>query len=138
MAKTVVIFGAGASKACGAPLTAEILPEALKRQHELEREGYLHLLDGFFQAEFHLPLDPSQRSPGNYPPLPLLLSLVDTALNRKQPLGSFRDPDRVLILRSAIEYAIFAVIEQALRPDPDKNYYALLLKKVLVQNNLPS
>jgi hypothetical protein len=130
MTKTIVICGAGASKACGAPLTAEILPEALCRYQELEREGYLALLGKFLQEEFHLSSNPALRSQNDYPPLPLLLSLVDTALDRKQPFGSFRDPDEVLNLRSAIEYAIFAVIEHALRSNPARNYYALLLQKV--------
>jgi hypothetical protein len=129
MNNTVIICGAGASKASGAPLTAEILPEAMCNYNELEREGYLAKLDNFLQAEFHLSPNPACRSQDNYPPLPLLLSLVDTALDRKQPLGSYKDLDEVLELRSAIEYAIFAVLERALR-HPARNYYLDLLNKV--------
>jgi hypothetical protein len=37
--RTVVVFGAGATKACGGPLTDEILPDALALRNTLEREA---------------------------------------------------------------------------------------------------
>jgi hypothetical protein len=43
----IVICGAGATKACGGPLTNEILPDALELKQELEREGFLDLLERF-------------------------------------------------------------------------------------------
>ena len=44
---TIVLFGAGATKACGGPLTNEILPEAFQPvvRPEIEREYYIDLLD---------------------------------------------------------------------------------------------
>ncbi len=40
--KRVVIFGAGATKACGGPLTWEILPQVYdpELRQEMVREGY--------------------------------------------------------------------------------------------------
>ncbi len=90
---TALVFGAGATAACGGPMTAQILPDAYQcfRENQNDelfgREDFFHDLGKFLQSEFHVdPFDPNV-PPQAYPSLPLLLSLVDTALDRKQPIG---------------------------------------------------
>jgi CelD/BcsL family acetyltransferase involved in cellulose biosynthesis len=50
---TIILFGAGATKACGGPLTNEILPQAFEPTvcTEIEREYYIDLLDRFLLRE---------------------------------------------------------------------------------------
>ena len=47
MPDTVVIFGAGATKACGGPLTDEILPRCFKERHEFDHPQHIDLLEAF-------------------------------------------------------------------------------------------
>jgi hypothetical protein len=120
--KLVFIFGAGATKACGGPLTNEILPDAvwthasgLPQSEILNREDYLDIVRIFFADNFpllaQLPGDPK---PADFPALPLLLSLIDNALDRKEPFGG-REGDDLVRVRSALEYLIFALLEFRLR-----------------------
>jgi len=129
--ETVVIFGAGATKACGGPLTNEILPEAFEPtvRREIEREDYIGLLDGFLIENFHLPQEPTEWTKTDYPALPLLLSLVDTAIDRNQPMGSDWPVERLRQVRRALQYMVFALLEYKLRR-LTHNYYADLLDTV--------
>ena len=114
--KTVVLFGAGATKACGGPLTNEIIPQAFDPAvlTGIEREQYLHLVDSFLVENFHLPQQPSE---GDYPALPLLLSLVDTAIHRKQLMEGINWPaDLLRQVRRALEYMIFALSDRQTAP----------------------
>ena len=110
----VLILGAGATKACKGPLTNDILFEADRAASSIEREGYLALLDGFLERVFHLPPRAS-RVKSSYPGLPLLMSLIDAAIDRGQPLHSFYDVAALRDVRAALDYAIFAVLEYKLR-----------------------
>lgn len=111
---TVVIFGAGATKACGGPLTNEILPEVFELRQDLEREGYLARLEEFLVENFHLPSETTRRS-HHFPPLPLVLSLVDTALDRGDAFAQRWTANDLRVVREALEYAIFALLELRLR-----------------------
>ncbi|HEY0426315.1 MAG TPA: hypothetical protein VGC76_00785 [Pyrinomonadaceae bacterium] len=151
---TVVIFGAGATKACGGPLTNEILLQAYDpkvrqeiaksgQQKLIQREGYADILEEFLVENFHLPKDSKKRKINDYPALPLLLSLIDTAIDRKQPMNQkwvserLIDVDRasgyfrqsLVHVREALEYIIFAVLEYKLR-SLENNYYLDLLNKL--------
>ena len=110
----VVIFGAGATKACGGPLTNEILPDVFSLRQDLEREGYLAKLEEFLVENFHLPPEPMRQS-HHYPPLPLVLSLVDTALDRGDAFAQCWTPSDLRVVRESLEYAIFALLEVRLR-----------------------
>jgi hypothetical protein len=114
---TVVIFGAGATKACGGPLTNEILPQALEPavRSEIEREYYINLLDDFLIDNFYLPQQQAARTDADYPALPLLISLVDTAIDRKQPMGPNWTVEKLRQVRRALQYMIFALLEYKLR-----------------------
>jgi hypothetical protein len=111
MEKVVVIFGAGATKACGGPLTNEILPDALA---SLGRRPQLSLVEEFLAKQFRVPMT-GRRPPDRFPPLPLLLSIVDTAIDREDAFGPDWPPARLRQLRGAIEYAIFALLELRLQ-----------------------
>jgi hypothetical protein len=59
--------------------------------------------------------------------LPLFLSLLDTAIDRKQPFGSSWPPERVAEVRQAVEAAIFAVLDFS-SPQTETSSYAGLLE----------
>jgi hypothetical protein len=162
MENTVVIFGAGATKACGGPQTAEILPQAydpvLRKEIEeggfkdlMQREGFVDLLDEFLVANFHLSRETATRQSSDYPALTLLMSLIDTAIDRKQPIGPYWVPDRItddqqqgkierkslVDVRQSLEYLIFALLEYKLQKiSDDKNYYLKFLKKLYPKDEL--
>jgi hypothetical protein len=114
LGNTVVIFGAGATKACGGPLTNEILPDVFDLRQQLEREGYLAKLEEFLVENFHLPPETERRS-DHFPPLPLVLSLVDTALDRGDAFAQCWTTSDLRVVRESLEYAIFALLERRLR-----------------------
>lgn len=140
--KTVVIFGAGATKACGGPLTNEILPAAHEPNIE-DRENFLKTVEHFLTDFFFLP-PAGERRPQDYPPLPLLLSIVDMAIDLKHALGpmsrpdglpSVWTPDILSTVRAGIDYAVFAVLESSLsvlRANP----YADFLAKIRDQDGV--
>lgn len=121
----VIIFGAGATKACGGPLTDEILFKLFKNKKELERENYLELLDNFLVDSFNLPKNVRKRTKFHYPGLPLLLSLLDVSIDKKQPMGKEWGTDNLAQIRKALEYGVFAVLERNLRRI-SANYYRQL------------
>ena len=84
----VFVFGAGATKACGGPLTAEILPDAFNTQFskDLERRDLAAKLEDCLVRHFHVPSAVEARAQEDYPPLPLLLSLLDLAIDQDRPL----------------------------------------------------
>jgi hypothetical protein len=104
----VVIFGAGATKDCGGPLTNEILHEAFQADPTLAlQKDKIDLLRNFLDGNFPLIRSESR----DYPSLPLLLSLLDTAIDRKQAFGLHWPPEEVAKVREAVEAAIFAVLD---------------------------
>src|SRR5947207_864377 len=126
--KTIVLFGAGATKACGGPLTNEIIPQAFEPsvRNQIEREYYLDLLDSFLVQNFHVPEQQADRSEADYPALPLLLSLVDTAIDRNQPMGPKWAVELLRQVRRALQYMVFALLEYKLRRLTHNYYHDLL------------
>jgi len=110
----ILILGAGATKACAGPMTNEILWEADGAAVTIEREDYLALLDQFLREVFRMP-PRGAREKWSYPGLPLLMSLVDAAIDRGQPLHANFPVSRLREVRAALEYGIFAVLEYKLR-----------------------
>ncbi len=121
--KTVVIFGAGATKACGGPLTGEILPYAIAAKRDIEREGYVDLVERFLVENFHLPRQHGRRRTEHFPSLPLLLSLVDQAVDRKHAFGPNWPAHRLSEVRDALEYTTFAILEHSLRSSRTALYH---------------
>jgi hypothetical protein len=122
--RPVFIFGAGATAACGGPLTGEILPAAFKDAvwDRLDRKDLGNLVDDCLVQHFHVPRDRIKRKNEDYPPLPLLLSLLDHAIDQDRPLvfgppekRDHWDRERLTGSRAAIEYLIFAVLDDHLR-----------------------
>jgi hypothetical protein len=120
--KPVIILGAGATKACGGPLTDDILPAALNGEmaHDdqttlvEDREELLHLTREFLGNCFNVPVDRLPVRREDCPSLPMVLSMLRRSVELGQPLGDW-EGDRLLRAKRAIEYAIFAVIEAALQ-----------------------
>jgi hypothetical protein len=132
----VIIFGAGATKDCGGPLTNNILPEAFKADPSLlQQQEAIKLLHDFLDQCFPLPAERHESE--DYPPLPLFLSLLDTAIDRKQPFAIQHksEPDtvpkgwpleNVVKVREAVEAAIFAVLDFPSPQQETSSYVGLL------------
>lgn len=132
--RPVVVFGAGATKACGGPLTNEILPEAFRHIDEIRREGYEELLNAFLVENFHVTPQILARKPDDYPALPLLMSLIDTAIDRKNSFGSDWPWSRLIEVRNSLEYLVFALIELKLRR-LGRNEYKHFLRKLVEESD---
>jgi hypothetical protein len=107
--RVVVVLGAGATKACGGPLTGEILPRAFGPGQSSD----LVKLEEFLVQQFGLPR--GKRSDEDYPQLPLLLSLLDTAIDREHGFGGKWTIESLRAVRKEAEYAVFKSIADALR-----------------------
>jgi SIR2-like domain len=120
----VIIFGAGATKDCGGPLTNEILHEAFQASpnQPLQLDA-IQLLQRFLDDNFPL----ARAGVQDYPSLPLLLSLIDTAIDRKQAFGVAWPIEEVAKVREAVEAAIFAVLDFR-RPQEETASYLRLLE----------
>ena len=122
MAGSVVVLGAGATKSVGGPLTNEILPDMMKHAADVDPQGRL---SAFLQQTFRVP--PAGATKEQYPGLPLLMSLVDTAISRNQDFVHPQWPaDSVAQIRHLIEGGIFDLLEQRLQHGPTNNHWNLL------------
>jgi hypothetical protein len=102
VAGTVVILGAGATRSvhAEAPLTSDILPSIMKKK----AQPWLQDFATFIGEVFHVAPGASN---DDYPGLPLLMSLLDTALDRKQAFQGRWDLTQVAQMRQAVEFGIF-------------------------------
>jgi SIR2-like domain len=143
---TVFIFGAGATKACGGPLTADILPAAFgtSTRPPIQLASLAVPLEECLVRHFHIPENVSSRERDDYPPLPLVLSLLDLAIDQDRPL-SFRldgnsydnwDHERLSLARKAIEYVIFAVLDEYL-DTMKRNFYEDLFDMICLLRSEP-
>lgn len=143
MVKTpVIILGAGATKACGGPLTDEILPAALNGEivddmravKVDDREELLHLTWKFMTECFNVPnTRPLEKE--DCPNLPMILSMLRRSIEMDLPIGNWQGDDLVKAKR-AIEYSVFSVIEAALRKILNNAHLHQFLLEPLYQNNV--
>jgi hypothetical protein len=81
-----------------------ILPEAFKADPSLlQQQEAIKLLRDFLDQCF--PLPGARLDSDEYPSLPLFLSLLDTAIDRKEPFGPDWPPEKVGKVREAVEAA---------------------------------
>jgi SIR2-like protein len=119
----VYVFGAGASRVHGAPLTDTILPYAFGHVRSEDRANF-DLIARFLADVFGFAVkrfDPKSRDPARnaYPGLVDILSTVDLALDRKENLARGYDLTRLRQVRDALNYAIFVAIERSLQGPPN-------------------
>lgn len=107
--RPVIILGAGATKACGGPLTGELLPTAYD-----ERLLHAKTASLFLKEMFFVPFESGSANADCFPALPLLLSLLDQAIDRREPFAARWPPDRLAEVRRDLEFAVFAVVRNAL------------------------
>lgn len=134
-----VILGAGATKACDGPLTSEILLESFKRLGD-HGNYHLDLLERFLHENFHLTMDAKSRKQNDYPTLPLLLSLIDLGIDKRQafkpltgathwyPEAKRTDYVSLAKVRRALEYAISAVLQDMLAGTIPEHHQTLIDK----------
>ena len=128
MGGTVVFLGAGATKSVHGPMTDEILPAMYAAKARIpatdDPRGRIGHVVNFLEQTFNV-------SPGlpkeQYPSLPVLMSLLDTAINRREDLGDWHVTE-LTQLRAGLELGIFDVLEDALKRFPTNNHHALLNK----------
>ncbi|MBI1281775.1 MAG: hypothetical protein GC179_26865 [Anaerolineaceae bacterium] len=143
--KPIIILGAGATKACGGPLTDEILPAALNGQMEhdntktlvADREELLWLMKEFMSDCFNVPTDRQPIRSQDCPSLPMVLSMLKRSIDSNRPIGTW-DGERLIKAKRAIEYAIFAVIEAALRYPSGRPLHRELLEPLYLRHLKPT
>ncbi len=141
--KPIIILGAGATKACGGPLTDDILPAALNGEmaHDdqktlvADREKLLRLAREFLTDCFNVPVDHPPIRKEDCPSLPLVLSMLRRSVELRRPMGRW-EGDCLIKARRAIEYAIFAVIEAALRRIPSNRQFHYMLLEPLYERRV--
>jgi NAD-dependent SIR2 family protein deacetylase len=120
--ETVVVLGAGASAACGTPVTNEILWRALcdgdvlqkLEAVEARREDVEHVR-ACLTEQFHVPENGARSF--EFPSLTLLLSILDLSIDRNRPLAASRthpsglSREELAKARNGIEYMIFGVLD---------------------------
>lgn len=126
--RPVIILGAGATKACGGPETKDILPQVFegRRTGAVEnRENMIGRLEEFLQSYFKVPIDANVTDPTIYPELPLLMSLLDIAIDQKHQLGpwNWRELEE---MRDCLDYAVYALLESRLQSLPGNPHHDLL------------
>ena len=141
--RPVIVLGAGATKACGGPLTNEILPAALKGEvaHDdrvtrvEDREELLGLTSQFLRDCFHVPTDPDDITAETCPSLPMVLSMLRRSTHMGTSIGGW-EGEGLIKARRAMEYAIFSVIEATLRRIPSRYRFHHRLLEPLFQNDV--
>lgn len=122
MPDTIVFLGAGATKSCNGPLTDEILPAIHGYAAEAGAGAGMARLRQFLEQEFHVSVGAPK---AHYPGLPLLLSLVDVALDLRQDFNERWDLSALADLRQQIEFGIWEVLEEKLERAPTNNHFQL-------------
>jgi hypothetical protein len=87
-------------------LTDEILPQAFQAIDSypgIEREGFLELVNHFLIEYHHVPKEIDDRKIEDYPQLPLLLALLETAIDRGESLGNAWPPDQLKHVRAGLD-----------------------------------
>lgn len=109
-------------------MTDEILPAMYDAKARLPPSddplGRVGQVVSFLEQTFNVRADLPKEQ---YPSLPVLMSLLDTAINRREDLGSW-DVTTLTQLRAGLELGIFDVLEDALKQFPTNNHYTLLDK----------
>lgn len=152
MDRTAIIFGAGATAACfenvAGPLTNDLLPlafgtgdrtpllDAFRRYDPAAQTtqqqtiaAQLLAAESLLVSAFDVPHQTERRKPWDYPPLPLLLSLLDLAIGRNEPFGRDWYPSKLRQARRGLECAIYKVLESQLC-EITSNVYTRVLEKV--------
>ncbi|HKR95885.1 MAG TPA: hypothetical protein VJW55_11005, partial [Candidatus Angelobacter sp.] len=107
---------------CNGPLTNEILPGMLQKKG-VDPQQKLDELAKFLDDVFHVN---STSKPEDYPGLPLMMSLLDLALDRKQPFHANWSTDQLAKVRQAMELGIFDLLERQLNTAPTTNHYSMI------------
>lgn len=108
--RTVVILGAGATAACGGPVTDQILPLGLERRASIDQQGMIADLVVPFLNRYYGWKEDDHRSSRALPSLTLFMSAIDIAIERKQPFGPEWPLQQMVELRRAVEFLIFKVL----------------------------
>lgn len=120
--RITVLFGAGATKAIGGPITDEILPHVLgvsscqtcTKRFSARNKSEHAAADGFLRSVFSVPPLGEGRETNDYPSLPLLVTLIDQSILADERLR----PDVGVAQLRHIRDSILTVIYDALAENP--------------------
>jgi NAD-dependent SIR2 family protein deacetylase len=128
MTTATVLFGAGATKALGGPITEEILPHVLGvkecapcggrllRSDTIKQEYVL--ADEFLRDTFNVPDNHSIRELQDYPPLPLLMTLIDQSILSDERLTPEIPVSRLRDVRDSLLTIIYDSLSDTKFHDP--------------------
>jgi len=112
--RLVFFFGAGASKAENAPLTSELLLEALKSPSG--NQHFLSVIKRFLTELFKIERFDNIEGTEQLPKFEELLTLVDVALLKEEEFSEYWNRTRLFELREALVYCIAKILRIKLQP----------------------
>jgi len=125
------IFGAGASKAENAPLTSELLFEALRDPSGDRRFVCVveHFLADFFGIRNTNTIDSAKKLPS----FEELLTLVDMAVLKQEGFSAHWNKTRLAVLQEALIYCMAEILKRKLqlRPETIPAYHKQFLENIL-------
>jgi NAD-dependent SIR2 family protein deacetylase len=89
------------------------------------RENMVGRMRDFVWGFFRIPADADPADKSIYPELPLLMSLLDMAIDQKHQLGLF-DSYQLQEMRDCLDYTIYAVLDAKLQSLPGNPHHELL------------
>lgn len=112
--RLVFFFGAGASKAENAPVTSDLLLEALKSPSV--NQHFLSIIKRFLSEFFRIENVDNIESKEQLPKFEELLTIVDVALLKQEELSEYWNRMKLFELREALVYCIARILRIKLQP----------------------
>jgi len=129
------IFGAGASKAENAPLTSELLFEALRYPGEDRR--FVSVVEHFLADFFGIRNTSTMTSMKELPSFEELLTLVDMAVLKQEGFSARWNRTRLAALQEALIYCMAEILKRKLqlRPQTIPAYHEQFVENMLSRGN---
>lgn len=128
ISKTTYILGAGASKSAGGPLVDNFLEKACKLNVLKDTMPLKGFLDNLY----------SVKETHDYPNIEEVLTIIDKAIQKEEPLGGFESTSNMHSLKEEVRYVIRKTLEKAKTKDPNKAYSRFIRQNVSQEDTLIS
>lgn len=121
------IFGAGASKAEGAPTTKDLLPSTI---NEFPNDDQIYRVKKFLSDVFYIDFNSNNIK---YPSFEDVLNLIDASIIEQRDLSKEYDFRKLEDLRDAFIYSIAKIIQKSLE-HIDGNIHRNFIRKIFTSN----